>query len=75
MYGLPIGLFVFGSYLWAMRRLLHDPVLVTGAFVMFMLFLGSESYYISAPVSYALISAAFIYRHKYVDAVVQKEAV
>jgi uncharacterized membrane protein len=75
MYGLPIGLFIFGTYLWAMKRLLHDPVLVTGAFVMFMLFLGGQSYYISTPMSYALISAAFVYGHKYAGAVVQKQAV
>ena len=67
VYGVPIGLFIFGSYYWSLRRLLHDPLLVSGAFVMFMLFLAGESYYTNTPISYALIAAAFIYRNETAD--------
>lgn len=61
MYGIPIGLFMFGSYFWAIKRLLYDSVLATGAFVMFMLFLAGESYYLSSPISYAIIAGAFVF--------------
>ena len=65
MYGLPIGLFIFGSYYWALRRILYDPMIATGAFVMFMMFLVGEAYYVTTPVGYALIAAAFVFRHEY----------
>jgi hypothetical protein len=64
MYGIPIGIFIFGSYYWALRRILNKPLLVAGAFVMFMLFLAGEAYYVTAPVSYAIIAAAFVIKHK-----------
>jgi len=59
--GLPYSLFLFGSYYWAFRRLLYDSVLAGGAFIMFMMFLASESYYMSSPISFAIIASAFIY--------------
>ena len=61
MMGLPFSLFIFGSYFWAFKRLLGDFLLTTLAFCMFMLFLVGEGYYISAPISYAIIAAAFVY--------------
>jgi hypothetical protein len=64
MYGLPYSLFIFGSYYWAIRRLLGDFIISTGAFVMLMMFLVGESYYITSISSFAIIAAAFIFRSK-----------
>ncbi|MGV7235035.1 MAG: hypothetical protein ACQ9ET_02155 [Nitrosomonadaceae bacterium] len=75
IYGLPFGLFIFGSYYWALRRMLYDPILVTGAFVMFMLFLSSEAYYTTAPICYVLIAGAFVFKHESVSEELQREAV
>jgi uncharacterized membrane protein len=74
LYGLPFGLFIFGSYYLAIRRLLYDPLLVAGAFVMFMLFLAGEAYYTTAPICYALIAGAFVLRHESVSEEIQTEA-
>lgn len=60
--GLPFSLLIFGSYIWAFKRLLHDYFLAAGAFIMFMMFLAGESYYTSSPISYAIIVSAFIYQ-------------
>jgi len=62
MYGLPFSLFIFGSYYWAFKRLIGDAPLTVAAFVMFMMFLAGESYYIASPISFALIASAFIFR-------------
>lgn len=59
--GLPFSLFLFGSYYWALRRLLKDYLLTAGAFAMFIVFLAGEAYYMSSPISFAIIAAAFIY--------------
>lgn len=60
VYGLPFSLFIFGSYYWALRRLLTEFLLTMGAFVMFMLFLASESYYMMSPICFAIIVAPFV---------------
>ena len=60
-YGLPFSLFLFGSYFWALRKLLDDHLLAIVAFVMFMLFLAGESFYVLAPVSLAIIAGAFVF--------------
>ena len=75
MYGLPIGLFIFVSYYWAFRRILYDPMLATGGFVMFMLFFAGQAYYTSAPVCYALIAGAFVFRHESASEELQRETV
>lgn len=67
VYGMPFALFIYGSYLWAIRRLVVDPVLVAGAFIMFVLFLAGEAYYTSTPISYALIAAAFVCKREPVN--------
>lgn len=59
-YGLPFSLFIFGSYYWALRRVLKDFLLTTGAFVMFMLFLAGESYYMMSSICFAIIAAPFV---------------
>jgi len=60
IYGLPFGLFIFLSYFLALKKLLIDPVMATGAFGMFMLFLWGQSYYSASPISYAIIAGAFV---------------
>jgi len=59
-YGLPFTLFIFGSYYWALRRMLTEFLLTAGAFVMIMLFLASESYYMMSPIYCAIIAAPFV---------------
>ena len=60
VYGLPFGVFIFGSYYWALRKLIVDPLLASAAFIMFLMFLGGESYYISTPYSFSIIAGAFV---------------
>jgi hypothetical protein len=62
VYGLPFSLFIFGSYYWALKKMLHEFLLTTLAFCMFMMFLAGESYYMSSPISFAIIASAFVYR-------------
>ncbi len=62
IYGLPFALFIFGSYFWAMKTLLRENLLAIVAYVMFLLFLAGESYYMASPITFALIASAFIYR-------------
>lgn len=59
-YGLPFSLFIFGSYYWALKRMLSEFLLTAGAFVMFMMFLASESYYMVSPICFAMIAAPFV---------------
>jgi hypothetical protein len=61
VYGLPFGLFVFGSYYWAFRKLLGRGVISVTAFGMFIMFLMGESYFISAPISLAIVAGMFVY--------------
>jgi len=58
--GLPYALFLFGSYYWALRRLLGDFLLTSLAFGMVMLFLWSEAYYVGTPIICAIIAGAFV---------------
>jgi len=60
-YGVPYGLFVLISYFWALRKLMGDLLLTTVAYIMFMMFLWGESYYQIAPISFAIIAAAFVF--------------
>lgn len=60
-YGLPYGVFIFISYFLALRMLLNDHLLATSAYVMYLLFLWGESYYQLAPISFAIIAAAFVF--------------
>ena len=61
MYGLPFSLFLFGSFYWALQRLLRDLLLATLAFGMLMLFLWGEAWYVGAPIIYAIFAAAFVF--------------
>jgi len=61
MYGLPYSLFIFGSYYWALRKLLYDLLLTGTAFIMFMLFMIGEVSYTVLPISFAIIAAAFVF--------------
>ena len=60
-YGVPYGLFILGSYFWALRKLTGDFVLAGAAYTMFIMFLWGESYYQIAPVCFAIIAAPFVY--------------
>jgi len=60
-YGLPYALFIFISYYWALRKLLDDTPVASAAFFMFIMFLWGESYYQLAPISFAIIAAAFVH--------------
>jgi hypothetical protein len=62
VYGLPFTVFILGSYYWALRTMLHELMLTTVAFCMFLMFLAGESYYMSSPISFAIIASAFVYR-------------
>lgn len=59
--GLPFSLFLFGSFYWALKKLLGNFLLATVAFVMFMLFLAGQAYYVVTPISMAIIAAAFVF--------------
>ncbi len=60
VYGLPFSLFIFGSYYWAIRRMLTEFLFTAGAFIMFMLFLASESAYMMSPFCFSIIAAPFV---------------
>lgn len=60
VYGLPFSLFIFGSYFWAFRALLGESFLAGLAFVILLMFLTGESFYISAPITLAVIAGAFV---------------
>ena len=61
IYGVPFSVFLFSSYLWALRRLLGVGVVSFAAYIMLMMFFVGESYYVLSPFCVALIAAAFIY--------------
>ena len=61
VYGLPFSLFLFGSYYFGIRRLVGPGVMAPVTFVMFLMFLVGQSYYLLAPYTLALIAAAFVY--------------
>lgn len=60
VYGLPFSLFVFGSYYWALKKMLNEFLLTTTSFVMLMMFLAAESWYMVSPTCFAIIASAFI---------------
>ncbi len=60
MYGLPFSIFIFGSYYWAFKRLLEDNLLSVTAFLLLMLFIASQSFFMFSPVCFAVIASAFV---------------
>lgn len=62
IYGLPFSFFIFGSFFWALQRMLNDIVLSTAAFGMLLMFVAGESYYMPSPIVFAIIAGAFVYR-------------
>jgi len=62
--GLPYALFLFGSYYWALRRLLGDFLLTSLAFGMVMLFLWAEGYYVGKPIICAIVAGAFVFERR-----------
>lgn len=61
IYGLPFSLFLFGSYFFALRRLLGKGLESIAAFMMLAMFLVGESYFVFSPFCLAIIAAAFLY--------------
>ncbi|MDT8386887.1 MAG: hypothetical protein RQ736_05195, partial [Thiogranum sp.] len=61
IYGLPFALFLFGSYLWAIHRLLGGFLMTVVPFGMLIMFFVGESYYVFTPYCLAIIAAAFVY--------------
>ncbi len=61
IYGLPFALFLFGSYLWAIHRLLGGFLMTIVPFGMLIMFFVGESYYVFTPYCLAIIAAAFVY--------------
>jgi len=60
VYGLPFGLFLFASYYWAFKTMLGEHIVAGVAFLMFMMFLAAESYYIMSPACFSIIASAFV---------------
>ena len=71
-YGVPYGLFIFISYFWALRKLTGDLLLTTSAYTMFILFLWGESFYQIAPISFAIIAAAFVFTRQHGSSEVER---
>ena len=59
IFGIPFAMFIYGSYYWALRKLLTDKFVANTAFVMFMLFMWGESYTMM-PICFSIIAGAFI---------------
>lgn len=74
-YGLPFALFYFASFYWALRKLLGGGLVANTAFVMYMLFLWGEAYYMMMPIGFAIIAAPFILDQKPAEETVQNDAV
>ncbi|HED12115.1 MAG TPA: hypothetical protein ENI62_00385 [Gammaproteobacteria bacterium] len=64
VYGLPFSLFLFTSYYLAFRRLLGPGILSFVAFVMLLIVLVGESYYLMVPYTLAIIAGAFVCNRK-----------
>jgi uncharacterized membrane protein len=61
VYGLPFGIFLFGSYYLAIVRLFGGPLSSLVPFGMLMMFFLGESYFVFAPFCLAIIAAAFVF--------------
>ncbi len=61
VYGLPFTVFLFGSYYFAFRRLVGPGIMALAAFVMFLMFMVGEAYYLMVPYTLAVIGGAFVY--------------
>jgi len=62
VYGLPFGLFLLASYYWALNRLLDGFIMTASSFMMLLVFLIGESYYVFSPFCLAIIAAPFVYK-------------
>ena len=60
IYGLPFSLFLFASYYFALRRLLGGGLMSITSYVMLIMFLLGESWYVFSPVCLMIIAASFI---------------
>lgn len=74
IYGLPFSLFLFTSYYLAFRRLLGPGLLSFTAFVLLLMVLVGESYYLMVPYTLAIIGGAFVYSSRREEANVENEA-
>jgi hypothetical protein len=67
IYGLPFALFLFGSYFAFFRKYFSGFLMQVVPFLMFLVFLFSEVYYVLTPFCFALIAAIFVYENKTTD--------
>lgn len=74
IYGLPFSVFLFSSHYLAFRRLLGPGILSLSAFVMLLLFLMGESYYLMAPFTFSIIAGAFVYVRRAEETEVERKA-
>ena len=72
MYGLPFALFYFYSYYWAFGVLSTDLLMRVVPFGMLLIFLMGESAFISAPICFAVIAAAFVFDRSSIDEYAKK---
>ncbi len=74
VYGLPFSLFLFVSYYLSFRRLLGPGVLSLVAFVLLLIVLVGESYYLMVPYTLAIIAGAFVYNRTTEESGIENEA-
>lgn len=66
-YGLPFALFLFGSYLLAIKKMLGGILVPIVAFGLLMMFFVGESYFVFAPFCLLIIAGVFVFRQEEVE--------
>lgn len=60
IFGFPFTLFLFASYYVGIRKLLPDMFLATFVFLLFILCINSQSFFVIAPATLAIIASIFV---------------
>ena len=60
VFGLPFGLFLFGSYYWALSKLSGSIIMGILLFIMLLMFFVGEAYYVLSPACLAIIVSMFM---------------
>lgn len=60
IFGLPFTIFLFASYYVAIRKLMPDIFLATFVFLLFILCINSQSFFVIAPATLAIIASIFV---------------
>ena len=61
IYGFPFSVFLFASYYLALRRLLGGGLMSITSFVILLMFLLGESWYVFSPFCFTIIAASFLF--------------